>query len=32
VPSALVQVIQGMIILLLAGAAFWIDRRQEAER
>jgi general nucleoside transport system permease protein len=32
VPSALVQVIQGMIILLLAGAAFWIDRRKEAER
>lgn len=32
VPSALVQVIQGLIILLLAGAAFWIDRRKEAER
>jgi len=32
VPSALVQVIQGMIILLLAGAAFWIDRQKEAER
>ena len=32
VPSALVQVIQGLIILMLAGAAFWIDRRKEAER
>jgi general nucleoside transport system permease protein len=32
VPSALVLVIQGVIILLLAGAAFWIDRRKEAER
>jgi simple sugar transport system permease protein len=32
VPSALVLVIQGLIILLLAGAAFWIDRRKEAER
>jgi general nucleoside transport system permease protein len=32
VPSALVQVIQGLIILLLAGTAFWIDRRKEAER
>ncbi len=32
VPSALVLVIQGLIILLLAGAAFWIDRRKETER
>ncbi len=32
VSSALVLVIQGVIILLLAGAAFWIDRRKEAER
>jgi simple sugar transport system permease protein len=32
VPSALVQVIQGLIILTLAGAAFWVDRRKEAER
>jgi len=32
VPSALVLVIQGVIILLLAGAAFWIDRRKESER
>jgi len=32
VPSALVLVIQGVIILLLAGAAFWIDRHKEAER
>lgn len=32
VPSALVLVIQGLIILLLAGAAFWIDRRKEIER
>ena len=32
VPSALVLVIQGEIILLLAGAAFWIDRRKESER
>ena len=32
VPSALVLVIQGVIILLLAGAAFWIDRRKECER
>ena len=32
VPSALVLVIQGVIILLLAGAAFWIDRRKEAKR
>jgi simple sugar transport system permease protein len=32
VPSALVLVIQGLIILLLAGAAFWIDRRKEVER
>ena len=28
VPSALVLVIQGLIILLLAGAAFWIERRK----
>ena len=32
VPSALVLVIQGLIILMLAGASFWIDRRQEAPR
>ncbi len=32
VPSALVLVIQGLIILLLAGAAFWLDRSKEAER
>ncbi len=32
VPSALVLVIQGVIILLLAGAAFWIERRKESER
>lgn len=32
VPSALVLVIQGLIILLLAGGAFWIDRRKESER
>ena len=32
VPSALVLVIQGLIILLLAGAAFWIDRRKETVR
>ena len=32
VPSALVLVIQGLIILMLAGAAFWIDRRKETTR
>jgi simple sugar transport system permease protein len=32
VPSALVLVIQGLIILMLAGASFWIDRRKEAPR
>ena len=32
VPSALVLVIQGLIILMLAGAAFWIDRRKEVAR
>jgi len=32
VPSALVLVIQGLIILMLAGAAFWIDRRKETEQ
>ena len=32
VPSALVQVIQGMIILMLAGAAFWIDQRGSARK
>jgi simple sugar transport system permease protein len=30
VPSALVLVIQGLIILLLAGAAFWIEQRKGA--
>ena len=28
VPSALITVIQGLIILILAGAAFWIDRKE----
>lgn len=32
VPSAMVQVIQGLIILMLAGAAFWIDSRKEVSR
>jgi ABC-type uncharacterized transport system permease subunit len=32
VPSALVLVIQGLIIVTLAGAAFWIDRRKESVR
>ena len=32
VPSALVLVIQGLIIVTLAGAAFWIDRRKEGAR
>ena len=32
VPSALVLVIQGLIILMLAGASFWIDRRKETPR
>jgi simple sugar transport system permease protein len=32
VPSALVLVIQGLIILMLAGAAFWIDQRKEVAR
>ena len=32
VPSALVLVIQGLIILMLAGAAFWIDARKESPR
>lgn len=32
VPSALVLVIQGLIILMLAGAAFWIDQRKESTR
>jgi simple sugar transport system permease protein len=32
VPSALVLVIQGLIILMLAGAAFWIEQRKEARK
>ena len=32
VPSALVLVIQGLIILMLAGAAFWIDHGNGASR
>jgi len=32
VPSALVLVIQGLIILMLSGAAFWIDKRKEVSR
>ena len=32
VPSALVLVIQGLIILLLAGSSFWIDRNKGATR
>jgi ABC-type uncharacterized transport system permease subunit len=32
VPSAVVLVIQGLIILMLAGTAFWIDSRTEATR
>lgn len=28
VPSALVTVIQGLIVVMLAGVAFWLDRRQ----
>jgi simple sugar transport system permease protein len=32
VPSALVLVIQGLIILMLAGASFWIDQRKAATR
>ena len=32
VPSALVLVIQGLIILLLAAAAFWLERRKEGAR
>jgi simple sugar transport system permease protein len=27
VPSAVVQVIQGLIVISLAGAAYWIERR-----
>jgi len=30
VPSAVVQVIQGIIVVSLAGAVFWIDRKQAA--
>jgi simple sugar transport system permease protein len=30
VPSAVVQVIQGIIVVTLAGAVFWIDRRESA--
>ncbi len=32
VPSAVVLVIQGLIILMLAGTAFWIDSRKEGGR
>ena len=32
VPSALVLVIQGLIILMLAGAAFWIERKKDSTR
>ena len=32
VPSSLVLVIQGLIILMLAGAAFWIENRKESTR
>ena len=32
VPSAVVLVIQGLIILMLAGTAFWIDSRKEGAR
>ena len=32
VPSAVVLVIQGLIILMLAGTAFWIDSRKETTR
>ena len=32
VPSAVVLVIQGLIILMLAGTAFWIDSRKEGTR
>ena len=28
VPSALVTIIQGLIVVMLAGVAFWLDRRQ----
>jgi simple sugar transport system permease protein len=27
VPTALVMVIQGLIVITLAGASFWLDRR-----
>ena len=30
VPTALVMVIQGLIVLAVAGAAFWLDRREAA--
>jgi simple sugar transport system permease protein len=32
VPSALVLVIQGLIIVTLAGAGFWLERLQGARR
>ena len=31
-PSAVVLVIQGLIILMLAGTAFWIDSRKVGTR
>jgi ABC-type uncharacterized transport system permease subunit len=30
VPTALVLVIQGLIVVAAAGAAFWLDRKQPA--
>jgi simple sugar transport system permease protein len=30
VPSALVMVIQGLIVIMIAGAAFWLERRDTA--
>jgi ABC-type uncharacterized transport system permease subunit len=30
VPSAIVLVIQGLVILLLAGSAWWLHRRKRA--
>ena len=31
VPTALVMVIQGLIVLFVAGAAFWLDKREQGK-
>ena len=30
VPTALVQIVQGLIVISIAGAAYWMDRRSNA--